>query len=74
MEMVNREFWGNPKAWKIIGIGFLLIVFGLAMMALGVAIAIAGIPAFIGVLVVGVSVYYLVYWENWLLLRKKKEV
>jgi len=72
--MVNWEFWGNPKTWKVIGIGFLLMVFGLAMMALGVAIAIAGIPVFIGVLVVMISVYYLVYWENWLLLRKKKEV
>jgi hypothetical protein len=72
--MADWEFWGNPKVWKVIGIGFLLMVFGFAMWAMGVGIAIAGIPIFIGVLVVGISIYYLAYWENWLLLRKEKGV
>ncbi|MFY9605340.1 MAG: hypothetical protein WAS24_01245 [Thermoplasmata archaeon] len=70
--MVNWEFWGNKNAWIAMGIGGLMVIVGilfiLSDIALGFWIIVPGIMI---IIIVG---YYLVYWENWLLLKRKKEV
>ena len=68
--MTDWEFWGKPKIWKGYGIGLLLMIFGSAVHAMGVGMAIAGIPIFIGILMIWISTYYFAFSE-WLLLRKE---
>ncbi|UCE80578.1 MAG: hypothetical protein JSV94_05340 [Methanobacteriota archaeon] len=69
--MVDWEFWGSPKVWKTMGVGFLLIIVGLTLLWVGVDSGIAEAPIMIGMVIVGISTLYLVYWENWVLLRRK---
>jgi hypothetical protein len=72
--MVDWEFWGSKKAWIAMGIGGLMLIVAIPLIlnekTLGAGVALAIIGA-IDFCVVG---YYLVYWENWLLLQKKKGV
>jgi hypothetical protein len=70
--MVDKEFWGDPRAWGLICIGLLLIVLGLIVQKVGAGLCwVFGLPL-AGVLLAGIAVYYLVWWENWSLLREKK--
>jgi hypothetical protein len=69
--MVDWEFWGNPMALKAIGIGLIVTVVGIVLGFCFCPICLG--LAFIGVIIMGVASFYLVYWENWVLLQQKKQ-
>ncbi len=65
------EFWGNPKALEAIGIGLLVAVVGIV---LGFYLhPLFLFVAFAGLAVIGGALGYLVYFENWDLLQRRKE-
>lgn len=69
--MVDWEFWGSPKVWKIMGVGFLLILLGVTLRWAGVDSTLEWTLALIGVAIVMVSTFYFAFWENWVLLRQR---
>ncbi len=71
--MVDREFWGSPLAWKVIGIGILFMVLGLAAQLLGAGLCLMFGLVLIGAVLAGGAVGYLLWWENWSLLKEKEE-
>jgi len=68
--MTDWEFWGSRKSWIAMGVAALSMVVGLVMFMLGHLIWLAAI--LVGAVVFLAVAYYLVYYENWVLLQQKK--
>ena len=70
LKMTDWEFWGSRKSWIAMGVAALSMVVGLVMFMLGHLIWLAAI--LVGAVVFLAVAYYLVYYENWVLLQQKK--
>ena len=69
--MVDWEFWGNPKVWKTVGIGFLLVILGIILLWAGVDSVLARMLTLIGGFLMVTCAFYFLFWENWSLLRQR---
>lgn len=72
--MVDWTFWGSPRAWKMIGLGSLLVVVALVVSLLGARTPLLWIIVGAGAVLVAVPATYLVYWENWVLFKRERRM
>lgn len=72
--MVDWTFWGSPRAWKMIGLGLLLVVVAFVLFLLGVRTSLLWMIVGIGFLLATVPAFYLIFWENWVLFRGERRM